>query len=140
MRNRHAILVALLGWVLCNGPVSAEEKDARLQEAAELMKQAEQAYQEGKYAQGVPLAERALKLREEVLGSSHRDVASSLNNLGILYRKMGDYERARPLLERALKLQEQVLGPRHPDMTDHLGSLANLYEAMGDHERAGPLY
>ena len=76
------------------------------------------------YEQARPLFERALAIREQVLGPNHPDTASSLNNLAGLYYSQGDYERARPLYERALAITEQVLGPNHPDTASSLNNLA----------------
>jgi tetratricopeptide (TPR) repeat protein len=44
--------------------------------------------------------ERALAIREKVLGEEHPDTAMSLNNLAGLLYEQGSYEEARPLLER----------------------------------------
>ena len=44
-----------------------------------------------------PLYERALAIREEVLGAEHPAVATSLNNLAGLYQKQGRYAEAEPL-------------------------------------------
>ena len=62
-----------------------------------------------------PYLERALAIREQVLGPVHPDTASSLNNLGGLLRAQGELAGAKLYLERALTIQEQVLGPDHPD-------------------------
>ena len=52
----------------------------------------------GAYAEARPLYERALAIREKVLGAEHPDTATSLNNLAILLRAQGDLAAARPLL------------------------------------------
>ena len=39
----------------------------------------------GRYAEAEPLYERALAIREKALGPDHPDVATSLNNLAVLY-------------------------------------------------------
>jgi len=42
-------------------------------------------------------------------------MATSLNNLAVLYHAQGRYADAEPLYQRALALRERVLGPDHPD-------------------------
>jgi len=69
----------------------------------------------GEYAQAKPLYERALTIREEVLGPEHPDTAQSLDNLAVLLDAQGDYAQAKPLYERALAIYEEVLGPEHPN-------------------------
>ena len=45
------------------------------------------------------------------LGPDHLDVARFYNNLGALYREMGDLELAKEYLERALAIRLKKLGP-----------------------------
>ncbi|MEZ4866738.1 MAG: tetratricopeptide repeat protein [Caldilineaceae bacterium] len=68
----------------------------------------------GEYRSAKPYYERALAIRQTVLGDQHPDTASSLNNLGFLLQAMGDYSAARPYYERALIILENRLGSTHP--------------------------
>jgi tetratricopeptide (TPR) repeat protein len=69
---------------------------------------------QGKYAEAEPLYQRALAIREQVLGPTHPDVGQSLNNLAALYNSQGKYAEARPFYQRALNIFEEVLGSEHP--------------------------
>jgi tetratricopeptide (TPR) repeat protein len=69
----------------------------------------------GDYSGARPYYERALVIREKVLGPEHPGTALSLNNLGALLRSQGDLAGARPYFERALAIWEDQLGPDHPD-------------------------
>jgi tetratricopeptide (TPR) repeat protein len=99
------------------------QKDARLKEAVDLLKQAEQALADGQYNQGVPLSEQALKLREEALGQQHPDVAEALNDLAILYTRLGEYKQARSVQLRALQIREKAFGPHHPADAQSLNNM-----------------
>jgi tetratricopeptide (TPR) repeat protein len=68
----------------------------------------------GRYADAEPFYQRALAIRERVLGPDHPDVALSLNNLAVLYDAQGRYAEAEPLYRRALVIGEKKLGPNHP--------------------------
>jgi len=105
-----------------------------------LMGVARYEYDHALYSQAEPLYQRALAIREQVLGPEHPDTALSLNNLAMLYDSQGKYEQAEPLLQRALAIQEQVLGPEHPGTALSLNNLAMLYNAQGKYEQAEPLY
>jgi hypothetical protein len=61
------------------------------------------------------LHERALAIREKVLGPDHPTTARSLNSLGVVLRFQGDLAAARPLYERASAITEKALGPGHLD-------------------------
>jgi CHAT domain-containing protein len=81
----------------------------------------------------MPLAERALAIREKVLGKEHPDVASSLNNLAYLYQAQGNYSQAEPLYQRALAILEKVLGNEHPLVATTLNNLALLANSTYQH-------
>jgi CHAT domain-containing protein/Tfp pilus assembly protein PilF len=95
-------------------------------------------YQQGRYQEALPLAEKLVRLSEATLGPEHQDTATSLNNLAALYVSVGDYSRAEPLYQRALALREKVLGPEHSDTAATLNNLALLYVSTGDYSRAEP--
>ena len=52
--------------------------------------------------------ESAVQLRAQVLSRSDPELASSINGLAILCRKMGHYEKAEPLYRCALELRRKV--------------------------------
>jgi tetratricopeptide (TPR) repeat protein len=84
------------------------------------------------YSAARPLLERALAIREKVLGAEHPDTATNLNNLARLVRDHGDPAAARRLCERALAIREKVLGPEHPDTAANLNELAGLLSVQRD--------
>ncbi|MBE9005109.1 tetratricopeptide repeat protein [Fortiea sp. LEGE XX443] len=121
-------------------PAYSAEQQAAIKEALELNEQVVKLYQEGKYTTAIPLAERALAIREKVLGKEHPDVASSLNNLALLYDSQGNYQQAEPLYLRSLAILEKVLGKEHPDVASSLNNLAELYRTQGNYQQAEPLF
>ena len=67
--------------VTAAGPASAQtaaETDKLNDEVIRL-------HRAGKYTEAIPIAQRALALREKALGPDHPDVGTSLNNLGSLH-------------------------------------------------------
>ncbi len=53
-------------------------------------------------------------------------MASSLNNLALLYKAQGHYAEAEPLYQRSLAIVEKALGPEHPDLATSLENYAAL--------------
>jgi Flp pilus assembly protein TadD len=91
--TRAVVLVMLTVCALLPGPrASAEEND----DAEALNAEVVRLYQQGRYSEAIPLAERALAIREKAVGAEHPDVAITLNNLAMLYDSRGDYIRAEP--------------------------------------------
>ena len=80
----------------------------------------------GDLAGARPYYERSLAIRQQELGLTHPNIATSLNNLGSLLHDQGDYAGARSYLERALAIIEQVLGPKHPNAQIVRNNLASL--------------
>jgi tetratricopeptide (TPR) repeat protein len=136
-------------WLRCQQFIShvlacrvlIDQWDMTLPEAAQLLDTAGYYLTESaQYEQAEPLLQRALAIREGVLGPTHPDTATSLNDLASLYRRHGKYELAEPLYQRALDIRERVLGPEHPDTASSLNSLASLYYNQSKYEQAEPLY
>ncbi|MFM7528002.1 MAG: CHAT domain-containing protein [Nodosilinea sp.] len=134
----RALVVAGLCTALLGGPSGAQPltigqatTETRLEQANQLNQQVIELYQAGRYSEAVPLAERALAIREQALGPDHPDTATSLNNLAFLYKSQGRYSQAEPLYQRALAIREQALGSDHPDTAISLNNLAGLYYAQG---------
>ncbi|ODS31932.1 MAG: hypothetical protein SCARUB_02941 [Candidatus Scalindua rubra] len=111
-----------------------------LEEAERLNQKVIRLYQEGRYEDAIPHAERALALREKAIGPEHSNVATSLNNLAGLYRAQGRYADAEPRCLRALSINEKSLGENHPDVATSLNNLALLYKVQGRYADAEPLY
>ena len=97
-------------------------------------------YGSGDYAAAVPIARRALEMRESALGSDHTEVAGSLGNLGMLLLNLGDYASSQPVLERSLAIKEEALGPSDPAVALSLNNLAYLHRLNGNYPKARELY
>src|SRR5712691_2805967 len=97
------------------------------------------AYQQGRLAEAERSFQAGLK-EAEGFGPQDPRLATSLNNLGELYRAKGQYAKAEPLLRRALAIREKALGPEHPDVATSLNNLALLYGVQGKYAEAEPLF
>ncbi|NMG60685.1 CHAT domain-containing protein [Geitlerinema sp. P-1104] len=116
------------------------EETRLLEEAYHLNQRVLQLFEEGRYQEAMPLAQRGLEILKNALGESHPSVAASLNNLAELYRAQGNYHAAEPLFLSSLEISETALGESHPDVATSLNNLALLYRAQGNYDAAEPLY
>jgi len=73
-----------------------------------------------------PLYERALTIREKVLGLEHQDTGTVLNNIGGLLYGQGEFSAAQQLFEHALAINEKALGAEHPATATVRENLAKL--------------
>ncbi len=117
-------------------PASSEKAN----ELVELNWKVQELRQSEKYAEAIPLAQRAAELYEKDLEPDHPYVATARTTLAELYRANGEYAKAEPLFRRVLAVREKTLGSSHADVATALNDLALLYDAMGDYARAQSLY
>ena len=108
--------------------------------AARLNIQAVKYYLQGLYEKAEPLYERALAIREKMLGPKHPQTALSLHNLAMLYWAKGSYAKAGQLFRRALAIRATSLGSQHPDTAATLNMLGLLHNSQGLYAEAEPFF
>ena len=79
-------------------------------------------------------------MRKKLLGDEHPDVATSLNDLALLYKNQGRYDDAELLYIQALDIRKKLLGDKHYDVALSLNNLAVLYDNQGRYDDAQRLY
>jgi tetratricopeptide (TPR) repeat protein len=95
---------------------------------------------QGRYAEALPLHQRALRIREAALGPDHPHVATDLSHVGRALSYLGRYAEALPLQQRALRIREAALGPDHPDVATDLSYVGAALSDLGRPAEALPLY
>ncbi|MFL6211823.1 MAG: CHAT domain-containing tetratricopeptide repeat protein [Pyrinomonadaceae bacterium] len=118
----------------------ATENDRALHQARKFFMESTRLRGEARFAEArVPL-ERALEIREKVLGPDDLLVAETLNFLASAYEITGDYASAGPLKLRALRIFEKTLGPDHPRVARELMAVGGFYQEVGDKQKAEEMY
>jgi CHAT domain-containing protein/Tfp pilus assembly protein PilF len=138
--QRVLAVTVLSAWCAACATVTKAPTDTRLEEAQEALEEARRQTKAGEYAEAGALAQRALELREAILGRAHPEVADCLELLSSIHLSQGGHERAEPLLLRSLDIREAASGKNHLDVAYTLSNLAHLYENQGQYARAQPLY
>ncbi len=80
----------------------------------------------GLYKQARPHADRALALRQRLLGDDHVDTLDSLALLAYLDRVQGDYTSATRRYAAVLDAPRRLLGPRHRDTLRAMNQVATI--------------
>ena len=83
--------------------------------------------------------QKALEIRERLLGPKHPDTAATLANIGSTLSAARRLQEAEPYLRRSLESLEEVLGDSHPAVGTALGNLGNCLARQGKLEEALPL-
>ncbi|MFZ5441081.1 MAG: protein kinase domain-containing protein [Myxococcota bacterium] len=75
--------------------------------------------------------ERVLSLQREHLGGEHPDVASTLNNLGVVLSHLDRLEEAVARYRESLQLHQELEGEDHPNVAAALQNLAVALKRLG---------
>jgi TonB family protein len=116
--------------------LKTQEKSPELIEATNLSVQVVKYYKEGNYDAALPLARRAVELREKALGREHTLVGDALVNLASIYigkQKFGDAESS---FERGLDIYAKAYGAENPKLSGILENLGWLKFANRDYGKA----
>jgi serine/threonine-protein kinase len=90
----------------------------------------------GLYKTSASLLEQALRIRTQILGEKHIDVASTLDHLAAVYQEMGKYEEAESLARKSFAMRKEILGNEHPDVAEVAGTLGQVLQNEGKFEDA----
>ena len=97
-------------------------------------------YKAHKFADALPPAREAARLRKEALGPKHADTATSLDDLGAILVVTGDLSAAEPLMREALEIRREVLGPNDPQLAVSLNNLGMLLQEKRDLAQAEAMF
>jgi tetratricopeptide (TPR) repeat protein len=80
--------------------------------------------------------QKALAIRERVLGTDHSDTATSYNNIGSTYNSMQNYPKAIEYYLKTLAILERVLGTDHPSTATSCNNIGATYYYMNNYPKA----
>jgi tetratricopeptide (TPR) repeat protein len=120
-------------------PVTPQESP-ELKQALELNEAFVKLINEQKYNEALPLAKRALEIRERLLPRDDPLIGSSLIYLVHIYDSKRDYGKAKETLQRLLQYQTDRFGADHVKLAPTLERLAVLYYRDGDKPKAEDAY
>ena len=90
----------------------------------------------GEYTKSEDYGQRAIETQVNTLGPNHIDVATSYNNLGMVYNAMGELQQAKDCVQRAIEIGINVLGPNDIHVATYYNNLGTVYRRLGELEEA----
>ena len=106
---------------------------------AELMNTMGKVYQNlGLYDNAGNLIGKSLKMRREIFGNDHLDVAATLENIAILEWNKGNYAAAETHFKESLEIRLRLLGEESEEAATSLNNLGVLYATQGELEKSEP--
>jgi CHAT domain-containing protein/Tfp pilus assembly protein PilF len=139
-QTQHINAFIIPFFLLLSMPNAGCSQKNELENAEVLNQQVTKLYGQGRYLKAIPIAVKALSIRENILGQDDPAIVQSLNDLAGLYSALGDYGSAEPLYRKSVDICEKAFGPEHPDLAGSLNNLALLYHSLGDYGNAEPLF
>ncbi len=73
------------------------------------------------------LYELAIEIKEKHYGKGHIQTASTILNLGVVYRNLGNLEKAKELYELAIEIEEKHYGKGHIKTASTILNLGGIY-------------
>jgi TonB family protein len=140
MKRRLAL--SLLTLLAATSPASAyvRQQPAAQAEESRLNASVVKFYNEGKYDEALPLAQRVLELREKAHGPGHLLVAFALKNLASIHVEKNDSGEAEKLYRRALEILEKHGKPQASAASDVAVQLGILKFRARDYGEAEALF
>lgn len=118
-----------------------ETEETGLEEASYCLNQAGlYLFRRADYASAHAYLERSVRIAKVVFGENHPNVATSIVNLGNVYRGTGNLTAARMCYELALEIDEATFGPNHPEVATDVNNLGGVYKLMGELHAARESY
>jgi len=85
--------------------------------------------------------QESLKIKRRILGDKdHIEIATSINNIALIFKERNDYDRALELFRKALRMKRSTVGDNSPDVASTIVNIANIYELKGELNKALELY
>ena len=94
----------------------------------------------GKTRLALPLLERALRIKQQMLDANHPGLVASLNNLAVALDSQGRPDEAEPLFREALAITLDNFGESHLHSGVAMGNVAWVSYRTGDFNEASELY
>jgi TonB family protein len=111
MKNLILLTLLTLGCVC----VSAQSASSALQEAQKITAEAVKFFQQGKYDEAAPLAQKAIAIREKELGKDHLSVAQAWRNLAYIQLQRNNRKEAEKAFKTAYEIYEKNQPLAHAD-------------------------
>ena len=132
MKNLLAIIFLLAATHALQAQATAPE----VAEATRLSVQVVRLHDAGRYAEALPLAQKALELREKALGPDHTDVAMAAYNLASVYFQLNQPAQAESAGQRALQIYEKARVVPEESLANLLFLLGGIGYTRADYEPA----
>lgn len=128
-RTIYLLLLVIIGY-----------QNSHAQTHADFEKQMVEFFNQGKFAEAIPVAVNAKDAAKREFGDTSAKYILGLTNLAFLYEKTDNYAATIPLYKEVAAIRKQTVGFAHPTYAVTLNDIGNSYFAMKEYSLAEPFY
>lgn len=154
-KNTYVKYISVLGLsVVMSSPLiscSKKESESNTANQEQKVSDAEIQWQEwtgkivdhinnGTYPEGIELAKKALDFSEKNFGEDSIKTSTSLNNLAVLYLKLGQFDDALPIQQRSFEIDKKLYADNPKQLLVSMNNIATMYAQTGKLKEALPLF
>lgn len=88
------------------------------------------------YKKALRSNQKALVIRKSIYGEKHSDIATSYNNLGLVYTGLKHYQKALKCHLKDLKITKSISGELHHETANSCSHVALAYKNLKNYEKA----
>lgn len=136
---RTALLLCIAAPLQAQAPYVPDVTEAREKEWRKLVAASQSAYSQGKAADGIDSARKALALAHELFGGDDPRSLISANDLALQLDSTGHYREAESLFRRVFDSYLRTRGEDDPNAQLAVENLIDFYMARKRYDVAGPL-
>ncbi|MBK9465213.1 MAG: CHAT domain-containing protein [Chitinophagaceae bacterium] len=107
---------------------------------ADFEKEMVEFFNQGKFAEAVPVALKAKDAAKREFGDTSGKYILGLTNLAFLYEKTENYAATIPLYKEVAAIRKKTVGSAHPSYAVTLNDIGNSYFALKEYSLAEPFY
>ena len=124
-----------------NGILQIDYESSNLEQLSLFFQRiASQFYYNSKYDEALVYYKKCLDIELNSLGEDNLDVASSYNNIGLLWNKKGEYDKALEFYDKCFKIRLKVLGHDHTLVATSYNNIGYVLEDKGEYDKALEYY
>ncbi len=145
MERKITLILAILIFVsitaLSNATIPYYEKEKKPTDSLLILKnQAIRLAGEGNYRESSSIFRRILAIKRDIYPAKHHEIANTLVNIGVVYKKQGYYDKSLDYYEKAVHIYEKQEHPIQRKLGNTYSNMANIFTLQKDKAKAEIYY
>jgi len=91
---------------------------------------------ERNFEQALKYYQQAFEMRQTLYIGNHPQVAEAFNNVGSLYKALGNHQQSLKYYQQALEIRKALYTGNHPDIAESITNVGLSYKALGQYQEA----